>query len=213
MLSLNFTSPLFSAPFIRNQSSNNAGKLQPNPQLLFCLHFSHAFCRMKTLLSILLLSSQAYKHSNHHTYGTPCQQICTCLSHLYIVCKPGSKRIIFSWCGNLSQHSHLLFQWPLCSCLRALLSLPAPATYLSWSFIPSTVCALLTAISFSSFPPFWRKCTLTTCPRAAGWGRAVSLHTWWCLRPQDMWSSESIPCQSKAPVCIRQPAFPLATGK
>lgn len=95
MLSLNFTSPFFSAPFIRNQSSNNAGHLQSNPQLLFGLRPPHAFCRMKTPLSILLLSSQAHKHSNHHTYRTPCQQICTCLSHLYIVCKPGSRRIIF----------------------------------------------------------------------------------------------------------------------
>lgn len=108
----------------------------------------------------------------------------------------------FSWCCNLSQHSHLLHQWTLCSCLPALLSLPAPATYLSWSFIPSAVCAPFTAISFSSFLPFWRKHTLITCLRAAGWGRAVSLHTWWCLQPQYMWSSESIPCQRKAPLSV-----------
>lgn len=147
MPSIKFYSPPFSAPFIRNQSSNNAGKLQSYlTAIFFCMHLSHAFCRTKAPLSILPLSSQAYKHSNHHTYAPTRRQICTCPSHLSLVCSPGIKGIIrpdVAIC--LSIHTFALPVNFVFLPARSPLPPSWPHSRVSQSFIPSRVFAFLTA--------------------------------------------------------------------
>lgn len=149
----------------------------PTQQLLFCIHLSHAFCRMRTPLSILPLSSQARKHSNHHTYRTPHRQVCTCLSHLSAVCKPGSRGIIFldvAICLSIRTCLASELCVPTCQlCLPPSPSHTSPgALFLLHYVLSSQPSAFLP----SHFTEQKIKFTTSLCPRAGGWVRVVSVH-------------------------------------
>lgn len=165
----------------------------PTQQLLFCIHLSHAFCRMRTPLSILPLSSQARKHSNHHTYRTPRRQVFTCLSHLSAVCKPGSRGIIFldvAICLSIRTCLASELCVPTCQlCLPPGPSHTSPgALFLLHYMLSSQPSAFL--------PSHLTEENILSLPVSALGqlaGSEWSLHTLRCLWPPG--TSESVPCQ------------------